>query len=354
MSQQKIIVDYLGLSIKRGVSRFDLAKMLNLPIDEFIQCPSKRNYEHCITYSYKVYIHWTDSLIVSPGVNPGVYIELTGQGCRKIEDWNTNFDWFKFLYQFHNDLTVKQDFIINGESKSLYNAKISRLDVACDLLDDDLITIDFLIQQIKERKLVTKAREISSPNELMKNGEFCDSHDTIYVGKKRQSDRFLRIYDKAVEQGLFDVKWLRFEFQMQNENATSFYLNLVECFGDWSSCYYGVLNDYLRFTADANDKSVNSTRLKTASWWQEFLDTMLKLKQLYLPGSAYTATRLIKYVERQVSSSLKTLLYYCRGDLTTLLNIINNADLNRQQKDFLRECGLKVEQDRFNSCVHIQ
>ena len=332
MSEQKVIVDYLRISFKVPGYEETLKKLINFPEKDAEPLYSRLNYEHCISFARIVYIHWTTSDNPAPGVNVGCLLELTGQGCRKLEDWLPDLNWFDFLYQWHNWLTEKKT-----PDGKYYIAHLARLDVACDLHDDDRITIPFICEHLDQRKYVGRFSSVDGPYNFVTH-----RFDNVYLGAKRKSDRFLRIYDKSYEQGLPDtVKWVRFEFQLQNDCATSFYLNLVECFGDWPACYYGVLNDYVRFTYESrNDTGLtNTSRLTTAKWWSDFLNTLLKLKQLYLPGSDYTADKLRAYVAKNCCSSFKTLTLLNDGDVSEVLDLMDKAKLSKKQIDLLKKRG---------------
>ena len=345
MSEQRVLVDYLGLSFKDYSKKDYLIEYLHLPVDEMQVKYSARNYEYCVCYGGSVWLHWTSPECQFSKANTGCFLELTGQGCRLIESWNNNFDWFFFLYQFQD--------LIHTEVKLGDNighaCKITRLDVACDLLDDDLTTVPFLHNCAVKKCYKCLAKP--------KDGHFnydINNIDSFYFGNHRQSHRFLRIYDKALEQAnkydnaaLSEMKWVRFELCMRDECAYSFYANLVECLGDWVACYYGVMRDFITFTNESKDDVGGHTeRMTAAAWWEDFLQSLLKLKQIYLPGNDYTINRLRNHIKRFYSSSIKAMLLYNNGDLYELMQFINDSKLSQKQRDLLRKCGINIDSQR--------
>ena len=337
MSNHRLLVDYLALSFK-DVCYFDLLReALCLPLSEFIECPSKRNYACCVVFGDCVYLHYTPenlSADESRHFNPGCFIECSGQGCRQIESWRPDFDWFLFLHGFDREFR---------EMSSLGStvAHLARLDVACDLLDSETIDMNFIDSYVQGFKFVTKCKRRNI------SGVYNYSYhrmETIYFGNRRsRSDRLFRIYDKAIEQNLPDaVKWIRFEFELRNDCALSFYLNLCENKGDWGAVYYGVLYNYLRFVETDAREVKDYSRLATADWWSDFCHGVSGLPQLYLPGIPYTGEMLKRYVHTNLASSLRAYSIYNEGDFSVLKKHIENAGLNRRQYDMLVREGKKI------------
>ncbi len=264
------------------------------------------------------------------------YLSISGRGCRTVEELNEGFDWFEFLHYYHNDIVSKR-------------CHIARLDVALDLTDDDLdiygITMKRLYKYTLNELYVCKSKVL--PQVVMLRQE------TIYFGSSK-SDRILRIYNKALEQGIPDTYWLRFEFQLRNDCATSFYLNWIN-YSDIGTLYRGVLADFLRFVAvpkGMNIKNVkenrNQGRLPTTPWWDKLTGDVQKISQLYLPAERYTLANLERYLEKQTYSSLKAYVIAHDGDISKLAEGIKHAKLNNRQRVLLSELFSDLDK---KSCI---
>jgi len=91
------------------------------------------------------------------------------------------------------------------------DAKVSRIDVALDIMDGSL-SFDELADDLQSGRAETRAKEINRFEGLKNNG------DTIYVGSPRARKR-LRIYDKAAEAHLDGMEWTRIELQSRQKYA---------------------------------------------------------------------------------------------------------------------------------------
>lgn len=257
----------------------------------------------------------------SDGLTLDTFLDISGKGCRTVEAFNQDFDWFDFLHQYDEQLRSGQ-------------CHISRIDIACDCTDTEVSMKD-LYRYSYSGKYICRSKVL--PDLRMLRTE------EIYFGSPR-SDRLLRIYNKALEQGIPDTYWLRFEFQLRNDCAMSWYLNWCNC-PDVGKLYSGVMLDYLRFvdippgwgSIDTIKRGRNQSMLPTARFWSRMLGEVERIPQLYLPGETYTIEKLERYLERQTYSSLKTYAIAHDGDLSKLLDGVKHANLNTKQKQILLE-----------------
>lgn len=261
------------------------------------------------------------------------YLEASGKGCRTIETLNrdSGFDWFQFLHQYHDDIWNKQ-------------AHLARIDVACDL-EDGSIPFKRLWRYTYNRMFICRSK---IDPELT-----CMRQEKIYFGSEK-SDRFLRIYNKALQMGLPDTDWLRFEFQLRNDNATSFYLNW-EQHRNLGKLFSGMMIDYIRFVdiprgwskqqfleAKANR---HQARFKTASWWNDFVGDAERIQQLYLPREEYTLDRIERYLEHNAGSNIRAFIIAHDGSVDELLESVKHVKLNTKQKTLLKQLGKTIPEE---------
>ena len=251
------------------------------------------------------------------GGREDVSVELSGSGCRTLETcyknrYGADFDWmglFRYISEQGKDKDGKDEM------------NISRLDVAGDD-KDGILTFEKLTRYTESGHFISKARR----KVLLKLDE-----EEVIFGATSSSTR-LRIYNKALERGV-DGPWIRCEFQLRDEAADSFILNLLNE-GSIGETYGGVLLNYLRYTTRLPGESCNNyDRIPTVSWWAKFVFTARKLKNIKVGGLEYNYFNLEGFIVHQCASSLKTYVMANGGSLDKLLELIWSAKLSSKQEE---------------------
>lgn len=103
----------------------------------------------------------------------------------------------------------------NGNTMEILRAMAdgspSRLDIAVDI-KNGCLNIEELRDEFHDGKAVTSAKKGVYMQTVGEIGE------TLYIGSAR-SQRRIRIYDKAAEQGNTDIAWTRIELQLRDDAA---------------------------------------------------------------------------------------------------------------------------------------
>ena len=305
----------------------------HLPEEKMLPIKSRYGYMSCWYYD-GITVHVDDGILL---------LDMSGKGCRTCEDLNKDFDWFEFIHQFH-DLILYLD--PSGDPPPVH---IARMDIAFDDLGNKTVTVPLLQRYIRSKKFVSRVAYVSCID---------GTHEqAIYFGSPK-SDRRLRIYDKRMEQlgTESDIPWVRYEFQLRNKNALSFYLNLYKLNGNWSECYFGVLSDFVTFlNCSSLDVGHHSERLKPVKWWTDLIGNAWKLNQLYLPGRDYTLQNIQNYWVRNCLSSAKAILLVelqrNGNDATGFIEKILDAELNDKQSAAVNKelRRYRVEQEEKNA-----
>jgi len=89
----------------------------------------------------------------------------------------------------------------------------TRLDLAINLFEGNLTVADFEAAY-RQKRIKTPAKTAKRMYEVSSQG------DTFYLGSLA-SDRFIRVYNKAAEQGIDDMAWLRVELMLRDNRANS-------------------------------------------------------------------------------------------------------------------------------------
>lgn len=238
--EQRVLIDYLTISFKyafTGVG-YSLFRLFGEPQTDPItghltplgweiskNNPFKLQNLICGVYRNGIHIWFAENICM---------MNISGKGCRTLED-EFDWDWEAFFD------ALKHDLITRPTPRENPLVHISRLDVTCDLLNSEKITLP------KMYKYMLNGRYVMKPK-YWHPSIGGNKEEWIYYGDE-DSERRLRIYNKAMQMGTTEP-WLRFEMQLRNKSALSFLLNYYDNHNIPEN-YYGVMHDFLRFTKNA-------------------------------------------------------------------------------------------------------
>lgn len=208
----------------------------------------------------------------------GVWLEMSGQGCRCFESVG------------HGDF----QFLFDEVSANPGQMKITRLDVAFDD-HSGILPIDQIVQDTLAGNYISKATswECTQSNKGV----------SIQIGSP-QSAVLIRIYDKARERGLTDGShWVRVEMQFRDDRAAEF-IRLPLPIGEK---YAAVLVNYLRYVVPDPDDS-NNRRWPMTDYWSELVGQAAAISIFSKPGLEYNINRCADYVFRQAGNAVAALI----------------------------------------------
>lgn len=200
----------------------------------------------------------------------GVWVEMSGQGCRTFESLS-NVGW-EGIFSFIRD---------NG-------LKITRLDVAYDDHSG--------ILNIREIANDTQAGMYISKSDYWET-VFSSKGTTVQIGSP-QSKVLIRIYDKAAERGKTDDHWIRVELQLRDDRAVQFTKIPLPI----GQAFAGVLLNYLRYVEPGAD--TNKWRWPMTEYWFNLVQDAEKISIYQTPGMEYNEERCKNYVINQAGNAI--------------------------------------------------
>lgn len=200
----------------------------------------------------------------------GVWVEMSGQGCRTFESLS-KVGW-EGIFSFIRD---------NG-------LKITRLDVAYD----DHIGI----LNIREIASDTQAGMYISKSDYWET-VLSSKGTTVQIGSP-QSKVLIRIYDKAAERGKTDEHWIRVELQLRDDRAVQFTKIPLPI----GQAFAGVLINYLRYVEPGED--TNKWRWPMTEYWFNLVQDAEKISIYQTPGMEYNEERCKNYVINQAGNAI--------------------------------------------------
>ncbi len=296
------LFDWISFTIKKNISLdIIISDFLKMSSEDFIEL-DKGNYGYkrqVANGNVRIYFEGKEDM--------GIHIQLSGQGCRQVED-SINGDWLTLF---------KKIFDVEGT--------FTRLDLA---VDDFIGVLDITkIQKKTERKeyisrFTNWEIRTSCKNDSNKYGK------SVYFGSA-QSDIRLRFYDKATEQEIENLHWVRTELQMRNEranNAIQIYLS-GKTIGEIVT---GVLKNYIRFV-DPSSTDKNKWRWNTSKFWSEFIAGAEKIR-LTNGQKKRTLDDVYTWINKAVAPSLALLVKASEGDFSIIEDMVIEASKRLKPK----------------------
>ena len=131
--------------------------------------------------------------------------------------------------------------------------------------------------------------------------------ETVYMGS-RQSNFFLRVYDKQLEQGV-DFSWIRWELEIKHECADILAEHLLN--NPICEVIFGTLNNFVRFI---NDDNARKCRCSTSDKWLEFLGAVKEMPY-HIKHYVTTFEDKEEWIERQVMPTICALMLANGGSM---------------------------------------
>lgn len=206
----------------------------------------------------------------------GVWVEMSGQGCRTFESlsaksWDDLFGWI-----------------------AAQQLKITRLDVAFDD-HTGILDIDEVVEDTRRKHYVSRSDYWETV--LSSKGS------TVQIGSP-QSKVLVRIYDKAAERHCEPgTHWVRVEMQLRDDRALQF-TKIPMTVGE---AFSGVLLNYLRYVIP-DDTDTNKWRWQMTDYWLDMLEVLTPIRIYTAPGMDYNIDRCREYVVNQAGNAIDALL----------------------------------------------
>lgn len=267
VAENIVIYDWLSFTSKIHTPQ-ELMEALGLSHVNWTSTKGARGYRDRLYFSC-ISIHYNGR------EDMGVWVEMSGQGCRTFESLSA-VGWER-LFSFIRE---------NG-------LKITRLDVAYDD-HTGILPMERIVHDTQCGLFVSKSDYWETV--LSSKGS------TVQIGSP-QSKVLIRIYDKAAERKCEPgTHWIRCEIQMRDDRAAQFTkipLPIGEAFA-------GVILNYLRYVEPSND--VNKWRWPMQDYWMNLVEDAQRISIYQTPGMEYNEERCKNYVINQAGNAIDCLI----------------------------------------------
>lgn len=269
-STNLVLYDWLSITFK-ALSTSDVVDLIGMSGVSWEITKGAHGYQDRMYYN-SISIHFNGRS------DMGVWLEMSGQGCRCFEtvghgDYQMLFDYVRS----HNDLS-----------------HITRLDVAYDD-HTGILPIQQICSDTLDGNFVSKAQYW----EVIQS-----SKGSCVVIGSAQSAVLIRIYDKARERHCDPgTHWIRVELQLRDDRAYEF----LDLDYDIGKSFAGVLLNYLRYVVpDENDS--NKWRWPITDYWADLVGDVCCISIYTSPGLEYNVLRCENFVFNQAGNAISALL----------------------------------------------
>lgn len=271
----------------------EVAKWLGMDPETWDTQGGRYHYRKRITDGAGVDVNYDGQ---QPGM--GMHVEVTGQGCRHLEESGRVTHWPAFLAEVR-----------------ARGGRFTRLDGA---MDDRAGVLDLRrMEREFNRGNVVTHYQLDLKYGRRRAGWALDAAAvkeakrplTLYFGKPHEGRSGIRIYDKRqerIDKGFEDpgTPWIRVELVAKGKQAEVLAgAVLAEPAEEWGRVVAGAIRAKLDFKRRPAGNDTNRRRWPTASWWAMFLDTTQEIRLSPKTAQATVAGRR-EWLEKQAAKSL--------------------------------------------------
>jgi phage replication initiation protein len=293
------IFDWLEFTIHGMDEEEVIVKVLKLKLADFMDLPKGR-------YGYKGQkVSGHISVLFNGTDDMGVHVILSGWGCRE--------------YEVSSTILELMDRIM------LYDGNCTRIDMAMDDKTGEIIPFEKIKKSIRQGYVSSRWKTSAEYiKRKLNDGEIIGQ--TVTVGS-RKSKMFMRIYDKAMEQGI-ESPWIRIEMEIRAERAEKLQ-NILLFEDNIGRVYARIINNYIRFLEPSSDS--NRSRWPTAPWWENLIREIGKLSLTRKPADR-TVEDVREWVKQQVGPSLALLVLADGGAVDDIIATIVEGQSRLKEK----------------------
>ena len=279
-TDNKILIDWLSFTSKEH-SVSSMIDMLGLTGCKFTETYGMQGFQNRLIYD-GISIHFNSNR------HEGVWVEMSGQGCRAFETNCEYEDGFLYLFEYFKEYPDEYH--------------VTRLDVAYDDFQN-VIPLNSFARDVLNKNYVSRFKDESMT-------VTCSAGRvgyTIDCGS-RKSDIKFRIYDKTYERGYRGedhFPWIRFEIQMRNDRALNF-IHMLDT-ENLGTLFGGVILNYFRIVKP-DKKDSNKRRWNMRKWFSDFIGDVDRISLFTKCETDYNLAKCEDFVYTHCGNSIDALI----------------------------------------------
>lgn len=312
----RVLCDWMAFTLS-SMDEYGCLEMFGLSSEEFKVMPhGARGYSRMLRHkSHEI------TVFAKGSENMGIHVEVKGSAVAyflevygrtlmestpfgagyEVERWEDIGNIIRYLFR---------DILADGW--------FTRIDVSVDDVGCRYFYCDEVTELLKKELYVSNFRKWEVDMSYEKGGHGLGY--TIYMGARKVSDMFLRVYDKKLEQqnknGVDNLPdWVRWELELKDERADVF-AKYIERGDNFGVVVMSILKNYVRFINRDNE---NVTRCSTLEKWEKFTNYVGRLR-LVAVKSEKTVEKSKEWIRRQCMPTIAGLVMANGGSLDFVTN----------------------------------
>lgn len=326
-----VSIDWLSFTITKLSSLDDVIQILGYSLRDFDSMPhGGKGYRSMLRLNgYPV------SVLYDGNDDMGIHVDISGSAISEIIRSFKETIRTDTPFGFGYEIDFNNTFLCELLKKIRTYGHVTRIDLAVDDIGCMYFSTDDVVSLWKEKRIVSKFKRLKNTEESVISGQ--KTGHTVYLGS-RQSDLFLRIYDKKLEQNKrlsgsdkppIDFPWVRWELECKDARANHI-VDLILSDINLGQICIGVLGHYIRII---NLNNSNKSRCSMDSLWSDFLDGIGSLK-LYMPDREKNINEKKAWINKQVMPTLSAIIVADGGSLEFIENNLETG-YRRMKKPLL-------------------
>ena len=322
----EVCIDWLGFTFFCFSNPYDVLDFLGFSNGDFVVCNGSNGYKSSLRHSF-----YPVTILYDGRGDMGIHVNITGSAISYalecfVESIKVLAPFGDYAVEYSNDSMMARYLRHISES-----GKFTRVDLAIDDKGCNYYSVNDVHEICDSDRCMTRFRKYRPEYERSFNGDI--TGNTLYIGK-RQSEIFLRIYDKRLEQIQKTKKdcgfeWVRWELELKKDRANMAVNHLLSGRA-LGAVAIGILSNYFRIIVKNNS---NISRCSTDPLWEEFIDNVDKLR-LTISKTEKTLESKKEWILKQCMPSISAVVAYENGDMSFITDHLYDA-LWRNKKPVL-------------------
>lgn len=299
-----VSLDWLGYTIK-DMSLSSVIEFMGFTINEFSNTGHGAN-----GYRQSLKLQGQEITVLFDGrEDMGIHVNITGSAISCAIERFAKTMSINTPFGIGYNIDISSNYLAEYLKAIQEHGQLTRMDISVDDFGARYFSVKDVVEILEEQRCLTLFRKWRNVSARTTAGEY-EGH-TVYLGN-RQSDIFMRIYDKKAEQNvkrrslkqeLITKDWVRWELELKKGRANNFAQLLVSGCELGAVCM-GVLSRYFRVIEFTDS---NKSRCATDSVWQRFIDGIAQRK-LTVEKPEQTLEKSRNWLLRQVAPTFASVV----------------------------------------------